>query len=376
MLGWPHYSEKEINAVSDVLRSGNVNYWTGRQCRDFEIEFAAYVGVKYGVAVSNGTVALDLALNALGIGEGDEVIVTPRTFIASVSSVINAGAIPVFADVDFDSQNITAQTIKAVISKKTRAVICVHLAGLPCDLEPIMTLAEQYRFYVIEDCAQAHGARIDNRSVGSIGHIGCWSFCQDKIISTGGEGGMVTTNSLDLWNKIWSFKDHGKSWEAVYNVNHEPGYRWLHESFGTNWRLTEMQAAIGRLQLGWLPEWQKVRFQNASCIWNVARKINGLRVPNLPSNVVHAAYKCYVFVTNGKRDEYREKINDLGVPCSSGSCPEVYLEKAFEKTNFRPSVRLPNAKKLGEQSLMFECHHNIDERNLDSVCSAIETVCS
>jgi len=376
MPGWPCYSEEEIKAVSDVLRSGNVNYWTGEQCKRFEFEFAEYVGVEYAVAVANGTVALDLALKALDIGEGDEVIVTPRTFIASVSSIINAGATPVFADVDLDSQNITAKTIAAVLSEKTRAVVCVHLAGWPCDLEPIMNLAEENNFYVIEDCAQAHGAKIDGNSVGSVGHVGCWSFCQDKIISTGGEGGMVTTGSQDLWRKIWSYKDHGKSFEAVHNKNHGAGYRWLHESFGTNWRLTEMQAAIGRLQLGWLPDWQKLRWRNASRIWNTARKIDVLRAPSVPENIVHAAYKCYVFVMDGKREVYQEKINDLGVQCFTGSCPEIYREKAFEDTGYKPRLGLPNAKELGEQSLMFDCHQNLEEIDLERICSAIEKVIS
>lgn len=232
-----------------VLQSNQVNYWTGIECREFEKEFAAWVGVPHAVALANGTLALDIALKALGIGSGDEVIVTPRTFIASVSCVVNAGATPVFADVDPDSGNVSAATIARVLSPRTRAVICVHLAGWPCDMDPIMELATANGFYVIEDCAQAHGARYKGRSVGAIGHIGAWSFCQDKIMSTGGEGGMVTTNDVALARAMWEYKDHGKSYEAVFERQHPPGFRWLHESFGTNWRMLEMQAAIGRIQL-------------------------------------------------------------------------------------------------------------------------------
>jgi dTDP-4-amino-4,6-dideoxygalactose transaminase len=234
---WPSFTQREADAVSQVVLSNKVNYWTGQECRQFEKEFATWADSSYAVAMGNGTLALDVALQALGIGAGDEVIVTPRTFIASISCVVNAGAIPIFADVDQATGNITVETISAVLTPKTRAIICVHLAGWPCDMDGIMALAEQHNLYVIEDCAQAHGAKYKGRSVGSIGHIGAWSFCQDKIMTTGGEGGMVTTNDEQLWRKMWAYKDHGKSYAAVYEKDHPPGYRWLHESFGTNWRM-------------------------------------------------------------------------------------------------------------------------------------------
>ena len=243
---WPSFSGEEADAVKNVLLSNKVNYWTGDESRKFEHEFAKWCGVSHAVALANGTLALDAALKALGIGPGDEVVVTPRTFIASISCVVNAGAKPVFADVDADSGNITAESIAKVLTSKTKAIICVHLAGWPCDMDPIMAVAERHHLKVIEDCAQAHGAVYKGRSVGSIGHIGAWSFCQDKIMTTGGEGGMVTTNDEILWRKMWAYKDHGKSYEAVYEREHPPGFRWVHESFGTNWRMLEVQAAIGR----------------------------------------------------------------------------------------------------------------------------------
>src|SRR5690554_329018 len=269
---WPSFTHEEADAVQQVLLSNKVNYWTGTQCREFEKEFAAWVGTDHAIALANGTVALDLALKALGVGPGDEVIVTPRTFLASVSSVMNAGATPVFADVDRDSQNITATTIRAVMTPRTRAIVCVHLAGWPCEMDGIMALAHEHGLYVIEDCAQAHGARYKGRSVGSIGHVGTWSFCQDKIMTTGGEGGMVTTNDRELWSKMWSYKDHGKSWEAVYERQHPPGFRWLHESFGTNWRMTEMQSVIGRIQLKRMDKWRAARQRNAHTIQECARQ--------------------------------------------------------------------------------------------------------
>jgi dTDP-4-amino-4,6-dideoxygalactose transaminase len=377
---WPCFSIEEANAARDVVLSNKVNYWTGQEGREFEKEFAAWAGTEHAIALANGTVALDLALQALGIGAGDEVIVTPRTFLASVSSIVNAGAVPVFAEVDRDSQNITAETIRTALTPRTRAVICVHLAGWPCDMDPIMALAAEHDLKVIEDCAQAHGARYSGRPVGSIGHIGAWSFCQDKIMTTGGEGGMVTTNDRALWKRMWSIKDHGKSWDAVYEREHAPGFRWLHESFGTNWRMMEVQAVIGRIQLRRMASWHAARLANAERIWSVANGLKGLRVPAIPAGIVPAAYKCYVFVEPAEladgwsRDRMLGEISARGVPCFSGSCSEVYLEKAFDGTGWRPAERLAVARELGETSLMFLVHPTLTEDEIDRTCSVLNDV--
>jgi dTDP-4-amino-4,6-dideoxygalactose transaminase len=377
---WPSFTEEEANAVRDVILSNKVNYWTGQETRQFEVEFAAWAGTEYAVALTNGTVALDLALIALGIGKGDEVIVTSRTFLASVSSIVNAGAIPVFADVDRDSQNFTARSIEAVLTPRTRALICVHLAGWPCDMDPIMELAAQHDLKVIEDCAQAHGAHYKGRPVGSIGHIGAWSFCQDKIMTTGGEGGMVTTNDRELWSRMWAYKDHGKSWEAVYERSHAPGFRWLHESFGTNWRMMEVQAVIGRIQLGRMKDWQASRANNLQTIWDTARRLPALRVPDFPEGDVHAAYKCYVFVRQERlkegwsRDRILGEIVSRCVPAFSGSCSEVYLEKAFDDTGLRPSQRLSNARELGETSMMFLVHPTLKASEIELTCKVLSDV--
>ena len=373
---WPSYTEEEAYAVHNVLLSNKVNYWTGTECRSFEKEFAAWCHTEYAVAVMNGTVALDLAFKALDIGVGDEVIVTSRTFIASISSIVNSGAIPIFADVDLASQNITPKTIRSVITNKTKAIVCVHLAGWPCDMDEIMAIANEHDLYVIEDCAQAHGAKYKGNPVGSIGHIGCWSFCQDKIMTTGGEGGMVTTNDESLWRNMWAYKDHGKSYEAVYEREHPEGFRWLHESFGANWRMTEMQAAIGRIQLKRMSDWHKKRLSNANSIWSVAKQCKGLRVSTIPSHIEHAAYKCYVFVKGGVelRDKMMMEINKKDVPCYSGSCSEVYLEKAFDNTGFRPKERLLVAKELGETSLMFLVHPTLTKEEIQKTCDVLTEV--
>jgi dTDP-4-amino-4,6-dideoxygalactose transaminase len=389
---WPSFSEEEIEAVSQVLRSGRVNYWTGEECRAFEREFAQWCGSSHAIALANGTVALDLALRALDVGPGDEVVVTPRTFLASASCVVNTGATPVFADVDCDSGNITAATIAAVLSQRTKAVIPVHLAGWPCDMAPIMGLAERYGFKVIEDCAQAHGARYKGRSVGMIGHIGAWSFCQDKIITTGGEGGMVTTNDAELWSRMWSFKDHGKSWEAVYERAHPPGFRWLHENFGTNWRMTEMQGAIGRIQLRRLAEWSAAREANAVTLHKALAPFTDVdgpvRVPALSdcsdmgNDSRHAYYKFYAYVRpenladGWSRDRIVNEIVACGVPCYQGSCSEVYLERAFDDTTWRPGLPLAQAHELGETSLMFLVHPTLKSEEMQKAVEVIGKVLS
>ena len=377
---WPSFTEEEADAVRNVILSNKVNYWTGQETRTFEKEFAAWSGTEYAVALANGTVALDLAMKALGIGSGDEVVVTSRTFLASVSSIVNAGAVPVFADVDRDSQNITAETIRAVLTPRTKALICVHLAGWPCDMDPILALANEHGLKVIEDCAQAHGAFYKGRPVGSIGHIGAWSFCQDKIMTTGGEGGMVTTNDRKLWADMWAYKDHGKSWEAVYEREHAPGFRWLHESFGTNWRMLEVQAVIGRIQLRRMQDWHRARLNNARAIWEAAGQLPALRIPALPDDQVHAAYKCYVFVRpeclkpDWSRDRILNEIIARGVPAFSGSCSEVYLEKAFDNTDWRPAQRLVNARELGETSMMFMVHPTLTGQEIELTCKVISEV--
>lgn len=368
---WPSYSEEEINAVTRVLQSNKVNYWTGTECRAFEKEFAKFTDSEYAITLANGTVALDLALKALDIKDGDEVITTPRTFLASASSIVTAGATPIFADVDLNSQNITAESIERVVTPKTKAVIVVHLAGYPAEMDEIMALSEKLGFYVIEDCAQAHGATYKGRSVGSIGHIGAWSFCQDKIMTTGGEGGMVTTNSELLWNKMWSYKDHGKSYDAIYNRVHPEGFRWLHESFGTNWRMTEMQAAIGRVQLKLMDEWREKRTLNAKKIEQAIQDFDIVRIQAAPDYSKHAYYKYYFFVNTGAlknqwtRDKIVNRLVESGVPCYQGSCSEVYLEKAFDNTALRPSARLKNAQKLGEESIMLLVHPTLTETELE-----------
>lgn len=376
---WPYFAEDEVGAVEKVMRSGHVNYWTGEEGRSFEREFAQCVETRYAVAVSNGTVALELALYALGIGPGDDVVTTSRSYIASATCVVLRGARPVFADVDRESQNVTVETIAAALTANTRAIILVHLAGWPCEMDPILDLARQKNLFVIEDCAQAHGAMYKGKPVGSFGHINAFSFCQDKIMTTLGEGGMVTTDDADLWRRAWEYKDHGKSYDSVYNHRHAAGFRWHHESFGTNWRLTEVQSAVGRLQLQKLGAWTAKRWANAAALSDCFRNISGLRVTVPPSHVKHSYYKYNVFLRpemlriGWNRDRIIQAIVDQGIPCTVGGCGEVYLEQAFPNA-LRPKERLQVAKELGETSMMFLVHPTLTVDDMCRTCEAVRRV--
>lgn len=366
MAPWPHFDEEQVEAAAAVLRSGRVNYWTGEEGRLFEREYAHYLGRRYAVAVSNGTLALELALEAFGIGAGDEVVVPARTYVASASCAVMRGAVPVVADVDRDSQLITARTIAAVLTPRTRAVVVVHLAGWPCEMDEIMALAAERNLIVIEDCAQAHGAFYKGRPVGSIGHAGAFSFCQDKIMTTGGEGGMLALDDEVAWRRAWAYKDIGRSYEAVYEREHAQGFRWLTESFGTNWRLTEMQSALGRIQLRCLPHWRAQRAANAAILIEALAPLPIFRIPLPPAHCEHAWYKFYAFVDASRlapgwsRDRLMAAIEAAGVPCTVGSCSEIYREKAFTDRRWGPLAPLPVARELGETSLCLLVHPTLD----------------
>jgi len=379
---WPHFDEEEIAAVSAVLRSGRVNRWTGQENILFEQEFAVFAGCRHAIAVANGTVALELALFALGIGPGDEVIVSSRTFIASASAVVMRGATPVIADIDPDSQNLSAATVQPLLTPRTRAIIAVHLAGWPCDMDPLLELARTHNIKVIEDCAQAQGASYKGCPVGSLGDVAAFSFCQDKIMTTGGEGGMLTTNDPQIWQRAWAYKDHGKDYDTVFSGESGGAFRWLHHSFGTNWRMTEMQAAIGRIALRKVPGWIVRRQRYGAILTETFRKIRGLRVTVPPTKITHAYYKYYTFIEPEllpdfmTRDAIITAISDAGIPCFSGSCSEIYREKAFVTAGLSPCHRLPMARRLGETSLMFLVHPTLTEEHIRQTSKVVQAVMS
>ncbi len=373
---WPLYSEEEIKEVTKILQSGKVNAWTGLQTKSFEKEFAKYINVQYAIALSNGTVALTAAYKALGIKSGDQIITTPRTFIATSSTILDLGAKPIFAEVDNDSGNITVDSIKPLINDSTKGISIVHLGGWPADMESICKLAKEYSLYVIEDCSQAHGASINGKKVGSFGDISTWSFCQDKIISTGGEGGMVTTNNANLYNYISSLKDHGKNLKLINQKDskHNYEFKWLHENVGTNYRLTEIQSAIGRIQLRNLDKNNSVRARNVRILIKYLKDISFIRIPIPPDGFNHAWYKFYIYLEGAKsfsRNQALMKINENGAKAFSGSCSEIYLEKCFDSIGIDNKKRLPVAKKLGESSIMLLVHHTITEKQMNDYAHII-----
>ena len=377
---WPQFDADQIDTATRVLASGKVNVWTGQETKAFEEEFATWCGNSQAIAMANGSLALSAAYLAIGLGQGDELITTPRTFIATASSAVLLGAKPVFADVDPESGAISAATIAPLITPRTKAIAVVHLGGWPADIPAICDLARAHGIAVIEDCAQAHGARIKRQSVGSFGDVAAWSFCQDKILTTAGEGGMVTSSRPELWDTMWAFKDHGKTYEAVYGREHPPGFRWLHERFGSNFRLTELQSAIGRIQLQRLPDWTAARTGNALVLAKALADCSAVRVPLPPEGITHAWYKFYAFVKpealaeGWSRDRILSEIKALGYPAFSGSCSEIYLERCFVDAGLAPPNRLPVARELGETSLMFLVHPTITSDQINEYAAAVRSV--
>ncbi len=377
-MQWPYYTKKESNIASTVIRSNKVNYWTGDKGKTFESDFSIYTGSKYCLTIANGTLALESALIALSIKRNDEVIVTPRSYIASASCIFRVGAKPVFVDVEKSTGNIDPNEIEKKINNKTRAIICVHLAGLPCNIERINKIVKKHKLFLIEDCSQAHGALYKGKSVGTFGDIGTWSFCQDKIISTGGEGGMITTNDKKVFEKVFTFRDHGKSYSELLKTNKKNQYRWIHDNYGSNLRMTEVQSALGSYQIKKLKKWRSIRERNAYLIREVFREFPDLiRVDDVPSHVKHAWYRCYVYVNDKSikggwnREKILKALNKLGVPCFVGACPELYLEKNFIHFSKNKIKRLPNARELGETSLAFLTHPTLTKPKMEIIVSKI-----
>lgn len=378
---WPAFDDEQVEAAARVLRSGRVNYWTGTEGREFEREFAEYTGVRHAVFVANGTVGLEAALEALALPAGSQVVTTPRTFIATSSAIVRQGLVPVFADVDPDSGCITAATIQAALTPATSAVVVVHLGGWPADVPEIRALCDERGLRLVEDCAQAHGAMVGDRHVGTYGDISVWSFCQDKIITTGGEGGMIGTDDDELWRRAWAIKDHGKSWEAVYERAHPPGFRWLHEGFGTNYRGTEVQAAIGRIQYRRLDEWRRQRTANADALRTSLQALPALRVPVPRPGLTHAYYRLYADLdpaalsAGWTRDRVLDELGAvLSLPVLSGSCPEIYREEAFRASGLAPAAPLPVAHALSHTSLAFLVHPGLSPADMSAVGSAVTSI--
>jgi len=383
---WPYFEQDEIDAACSVLKSGKVNYWTGDEVKLFENDFAQFLGIKHAIAVANGSVALELALETLDIGCGDEVIVPNRTFIATASCCVMRGAVPVFTDIDKDSQNITAENIRPLITPNTKAIITVHLGGWACEMDEILVLARENNIYVIEDCAQSLGGKYKGQALGTFGDIAAFSFCQDKIMTTGGEGGMFVTNNEEWYRKAWSYKDHGKDFDYYINGKIKDSF---YTSLGTNWRLTALQASIGRAAMKKVPDWLEKRRRFAEMLDRGFRGISGIRLTIPPDYVEHAYYKYHAFVVNAElktewdRDRIIKAISAEGVPCGFGITGGIGEESCWEKTklvginevqNLKQKKSFPVDRDLRETALMFQVHPTLDDKAIKDTINAVKKV--
>ncbi|RLF84343.1 aminotransferase DegT, partial [Thermococci archaeon] len=297
----PLIGDEEINGVIGVLKSGMLA--SGKEVKEFEKEFAQYLGAKHAVAVVNGTAALDVALKALKIGSDDEVITTPFTFIASANSILFQGAKPVFADIDPKTYNLDPNEVLEKITDKTKAIVVVHLYGQPADMKAFKEIAEDHKLYLIEDCAQAHGAEFEGQKVGTFGDIAAFSFYPTKNMTTG-EGGMVVTNDGELAKKVDLIRNHGQA------------EKYLHVELGYNLRMTNIAAAIGRAQLKKLDGWNKKRIENAKLLSEGIKKIDGLTPPYVDPRAKHVFHQYVIRVEEEfplNRDELMAKLREKGI---------------------------------------------------------------
>jgi dTDP-4-amino-4,6-dideoxygalactose transaminase len=375
---WPDPAPDEIDAAARVLSSGKVDYWTGEEGRLFEKEFAEFTGCSHAIALANSTVAMDTALKAVGVGPADEVIMSNRTLIDPSKCAIALGARPVIADVDRDSQNLTADTIRRMITPRTKAVMVAHVAGWPCEMDEILQLAHEHDLKVVEDCAQAEGAKYKGKTVGSLGDVAAFSFCRDAIMTTGGEGGMLTTNNTEVWERACGYHAHnGRDCGAVYG--HPIECHRLPDLPTRNGRMAEVQSAIGRITLKKLDGWIETRRQYAAIFDERLVQVRGIRLVIPQAHLYHSYYKYYVFVRSEQllpawdRDRILQAICAEGVPTFVGSCSDAYRGKAFVKERRYPG-RLPIAKELADSSLMFLVHPTLEIENVEYACEVIEKV--
>ncbi len=335
---WPSLDETAIKAVEQVLRSGKVNYWTGRRGMEFEQEYARWQGSKYAISVATGTAALHVSLSALGIGPGDEVIVPSYTFIASSFSIVQAGAIPRFADVNLEDHCLSVESAEKLVTRRTKAVMPVHLYGNVCDMDKIQAFARKHNLYVIEDNAEAFGGSYKGKKTGTLGDIAGCSFCQNKTFTTGGEGGMVTTDHEDLAWEARSFRDHGYDVKERLNLLAlEQKLPYIHNRVGWNYRMTEMQSAIGLAELARMDTWNMpARRRNGRILLETLGALPQVKyVPIDSSERRNGWYVCAFSLDLEKMScdikQFVEAAAAEGAPVWKVFWPQCHTEKAFQE---------------------------------------------
>ncbi len=359
----PLIGDEEINAVIEVLKSGMLAH--GKEVEAFEREFAGYLGAKHGIAVTNGTAALDVALKALKIGPGDEVITSPFTFIASANSILFQGAKPVFADIDPKTFNLDPNEVLERINEKTKAIIVVHLYGQPADMKAFSEIAEDHKLYLVEDCAQAHGAEFDGRKVGTFGDIAAFSFYPTKNMTTG-EGGMVVTNDDELAEKARLIRNHGQT------------KKYLHEELGYNLRMTNIAAAIGRVQLRKLDEWNEKRIKNAKLLTDGIKRIGGLTPPYVDPRVKHVFHQYVIRVEDEfpmSRDELAQKLREKGVGTGIHYPMPVHHQPFYQKLGY-PEEICQNAVEASKRVLSLPVHPSVSREDVEYILQTLEELAS
>jgi dTDP-4-amino-4,6-dideoxygalactose transaminase len=340
LVGWPNFSEEAIQSVVDTLRSGKVNYWTGRKGMEFEKRFAEWQGSKYAISVATGTAALHVAMTALGIGPGDEVIVPSYTFIATSFSVAQAGAVPRFADVNLEDHCISVESAERLVTKRTKAIMPVHLYGNVCDMDKIAAFAKRHNLYVIEDNAEAFGGSYKGKKTGTLGQIAGCSFCQNKTFTTGGEGGMITTDDEELaWNAR-SFRDHGYDVKQRLSLMElEQKLPYIHNMIGWNYRMTEMQSAIGLAELDRMDNWNMpARRRNAKILIDALRerpevKYFPIDTPERQNGWYVLAFSLDIEKINCDIQQFVKAAGAEGAPCWKVFWPQCHTERAFREFN-------------------------------------------
>ena len=394
---WPSFSEKTIQMVSEPLKTGKVNYWTGEIGVKFEKEWGKYNDAKYCITTTNGTSALHTAVSALGIGPGDEVICPSYSFIASSFCILQAGALPVFADTD-ESHTIDPNDIENKITDRTKAILVVHLYGVICNMDPIIEIAKKYNLYVIEDCAQAHGGEYKGKKVGTIGDVGCFSFCQSKHFTTGGEGGAVITNNEDLYWECMSFRDHGYDVkERLRLLEMEKKLMYIHRRVGFNYRMTEMQSLIGLCELERFDTWNLPnRRRNGRFLIDALKDHPLVLHPPIDTEERKNAFWWAPFVIDTDRlkvpmKQFLAAIEAEGVPVYGVLWPEMYKEKAYtERVGFGrlnypfndpnarkidyTKVECKKAKWLSDRTLSFFCHPVYEIKHMEKYVEAFNKV--
>ncbi len=385
---FPIYGEEEISAAERVLRSGKFSRLSGVEAHSFEQEYAAWFGVKHAIGANNGTSAIHMALAALEIGPGDEVIHTSHCFIGTATPTAHNGATPVFADIDPRTFNIDPKSIEAKITPRTKAIVPVHINGCPADMDEIMDIARRHNLYVIEDAAQAHGALYKGKKVGTIGDVGCFSFWEDKLMTTAGEGGIIITDNDEIAKRAIMFQNHG---EAAADSSYYVGERlYHHEILGWNYRMNELQGAVGREQLKKLDASIEGRRRNAHMLTELFNEVEGILPPYEPEYVKHVFYKYIIRLDRKVLDidakDFVAALQAEGIPCSRRYPTPLHKQPVFEKKRglgkgqfpFTDEVSygsgLPNCEELPHDLVRLLMNPNMAEEEVTDTVKAVKKV--